>query len=415
MSWLDNGTIRLGVDLALGGAITWLSKSGDSENVINSYDWGRQVQMSYYSGPIPFTVGEKRPAKFWQHLGWNPIQVGDDFGHQSVILEQRNDGKTIYVKCTPMQWPLENVPGECVFESWLELEGAAVRARARLTNARADHTFYDARTQELPAVYSNGAYRRVMSYTGDRPFTHAPLSEIPPKGPVEGWTHWSATERWSALVNEQGWGVGVWNPDCIRYGGGVNEAKGGQGPKDDACGYMSPTRLEILDHNIVHDYRYDLVLGTLEEIRAHAYRHHRKSDPAWLFENSRQGWTYHNATDGGWPIQGELNVRFKAADPYLLSGPFFCRAEDAGVLVLDAAFESLQPTAQVFWSTSDSADFSQERSLRFPIQGDGRFREYRVELGKSAAYRGGIIQLRIDPSDGPKGTFRLRSARLIKE
>jgi hypothetical protein len=78
MSWLDNGEIRLGVDLAIGGAITWISKSGEARNVINSADWGRQVQMSYYSGPVPFVVGEKRPSKFWEGLGWNPIQAGDD-------------------------------------------------------------------------------------------------------------------------------------------------------------------------------------------------------------------------------------------------------------------------------------------------------------------------------------------------
>src|SRR4051812_45885470 len=75
-SFLDNGTLRLGVDLDVGGAITYLSLSGKERNVVNSWDWGRQIQMSYYSGPVPFVVGAKRPAKHWQHLGWNPIQAG---------------------------------------------------------------------------------------------------------------------------------------------------------------------------------------------------------------------------------------------------------------------------------------------------------------------------------------------------
>ena len=86
MSWLDNGKIRLGVDLAIGGAITWISKTEDQRNVINSADWGRQVQMSYYSGPGPYIVGEKRPKKFWEGLGWNPIQAGDEFGNGSKVL-----------------------------------------------------------------------------------------------------------------------------------------------------------------------------------------------------------------------------------------------------------------------------------------------------------------------------------------
>jgi hypothetical protein len=40
LSFLDNGVIKLGVNLDLGGAITWLSKSGSDVNLINSADWG---------------------------------------------------------------------------------------------------------------------------------------------------------------------------------------------------------------------------------------------------------------------------------------------------------------------------------------------------------------------------------------
>ena len=39
--------------------------------------------MSYYGGPVPFIVGEKRPKPNWAGLGWNPIQVGDDFGNRA--------------------------------------------------------------------------------------------------------------------------------------------------------------------------------------------------------------------------------------------------------------------------------------------------------------------------------------------
>ena len=52
--FLDNGVIRLGVDLDRGGVISYLSLSGRDENVVNNYDLGRQIQMSFYSGPIPF-------------------------------------------------------------------------------------------------------------------------------------------------------------------------------------------------------------------------------------------------------------------------------------------------------------------------------------------------------------------------
>ncbi len=57
--FIDNGIIRLGVDLTLGGAITFLSDSKTKENLINNYDWGRQIQMSFYGGPNPFTPKAK--------------------------------------------------------------------------------------------------------------------------------------------------------------------------------------------------------------------------------------------------------------------------------------------------------------------------------------------------------------------
>src|SRR6266446_2894152 len=69
MSYLDNGVIRLGVNLELGGAITYLSKSKSHTNLINSYDWGRQIQMSHYSGPVPFAPRGKQPKKEWAGLG----------------------------------------------------------------------------------------------------------------------------------------------------------------------------------------------------------------------------------------------------------------------------------------------------------------------------------------------------------
>ena len=73
MSIIENEYIKLGVNLGLGGAVTYLCEHG-RENLINSFDWGRQVQMSFYSGPNLFTPRGKQPRAEWRGLGWNPIQ-----------------------------------------------------------------------------------------------------------------------------------------------------------------------------------------------------------------------------------------------------------------------------------------------------------------------------------------------------
>ena len=96
MSWLENDRVKLGVDLEHGGAITFLASVKDGANVINNFDLGRQVQLSFYSGPVPFEANGQKPAEHWRHIGWNPIQTGDDFKNASRILAHENDGKQIH-------------------------------------------------------------------------------------------------------------------------------------------------------------------------------------------------------------------------------------------------------------------------------------------------------------------------------
>ena len=58
MEYIDNGVIKLGVNLALGGSITYIADSKTGKNVVNNWDWGRQVQMSFFAYPLPY-VEEK--------------------------------------------------------------------------------------------------------------------------------------------------------------------------------------------------------------------------------------------------------------------------------------------------------------------------------------------------------------------
>jgi hypothetical protein len=414
MSYLDNGRVRLGVNLDLGGSSTYISAGDGKENVVNNHDWGRQVQMSFYSGPVPFAPGGKQPAKAWSRLGWNPIQSGDYFGHRAKVLEHRNDGNTIYVKCVPMQWPLNDEPGECTFEVWIELQANAAHVRSRLNNARSDKTFYEARGQELPAVYTNSAYWRLMTYTGDKPFTGDKLVRIDRKLEEGGWAHASPSENWAALVNDDEWGLGVYSPGNYRFSGGFHGTP--KGPGTDPTGYISPVCREIIDATIVYEYRYVLVLGPLKDIRQWVYDNApRPAAPQWTFLKDRQHWYYVNASDQGWPIRGELNVSLEKDDPQLISPDFFCPAELAPRLRIEAAFRTAQKSAQVFWKTSDHP-FSGDLSTSFAIEGDGNFRVYEVKLAGHPRYKGVITGLRIDPAgSAEKGaSVRVKSVSLTK-
>jgi len=435
MSWLDNGTIRLGVDLSLGGAVTYLHGPGPGENMINSYDWGRQIQMSFYSGPSPFAPEGHELHPRWNGLGWNPIQSGDCYNNRSRTIEHRNDENGIYVKSIPMIWPLNAYPGECTFETWYALKGNTVEVRCRIQNNRPDKVQYPGRNQELPAVYTNGRWYKMTAYMGDKPFTGAPVTTIVGPDDDKGWPwrNFYTTENWVALLDQDDTGLGIWAPDIFTFAGGYAGAPKGQGgDKDFQTGYMSPVQPEILDHDIVYEYRYVLIAGSLQEIREYVYAHTpERKVPAWSFENDRQHWHYGGTTDAGWPIEGELHVNLGAnADAVLRSPRTYWVAEDAPFFHLEAAFSDAGEEVKLILesygprSAGDWPQWGPERSamppedligpIAIPIISDGTFRRYRVDLNSLADYHGTITGLRLVLPQG-KGSVRIRSIGLATE
>ena len=390
LSCLDNGAIRVGVDLNLGGAITYLAKSGGGRNILNSHDWGRQVQQSYYSGPVPF--GESHPA--WRNWPWNPIGTGDVYGNTAKVLACENDGKTLYVKSVPMQWALNNVPGECSFETWISLEGMAARIRCRLVNNRPDPNQYPAKMQELPAVYTVGKLYKLMTYDGSAPFTAAPLRQVENAGPP--WAYWRATENWAALVNDDDWGLGVFHPGVLTFCGGFHGQPNTGGSMDNPTGYISPIRREILDHNIVYDYSYVLILGEVKEIREWVYAH-RPPDgrPDYVFAGDRQHWYYEGASDTGWPIKGRLTIHPDGESPHLFGPETFFSAKDCPALCIRAAYRTGPAKARITWRKLGGEDFVE--GITFDPNPDGQFHTYEIPLASSPNWQGTITQLRFDP------------------
>lgn len=401
MSYIQNEFIKVGIDLNLGGSITFIADVKKGENIINNHDWGRQVQMSFYSGPNPFLPNGKEPAPFWRGLGWNPIQSGDYSGKRSKVLEHKNEGNQLYVKCIPMQWPLDNEPGECTFESWIVLKGYTVEVRSRLVNNREDKTQYSARGQELPAVYTNAPYHRLISYRGGKPFTKDTISHIKnhnlPKAKGIHWAYWQATEGWAANVNDDDYGLGVWNPNAQSYCGGFygdETFKGGS--KDAATGYISPLHTEILDDDITYDYNYVLILGKLDEIRDYVYKHAGKRKlPEYVFKKDRQHWILENTTDNGWPIENKLTIKLNE-NAALVSPPLVWNAPEASELTFSATYPTgSAQKGKVYLSRFEEGNFNENLSYEFDVIADGKSHEYRIPLKKSTNYNGTFSKIKI--------------------
>jgi len=395
MSYLDNGVVRVGVDLNMGGVITYLSRSSDSTNVINIHDTGREVQQSYYSGP------DSLEGSGWP---WNPIGAGSGYGDRSTVVASRNDGTTLYVRTIPMQWNLHDEPGECYFETWITLDGQAVRLRYRLTNHRADLTQYTAFDQELPAVYTIGRLYRLFTYDGAAPFTGDPARIVPfQEGPP--WVTYYPTENWMAFLDDSGWGLGVLKTDTYRFVAGFAGTPKTGGPSDDATGYIAPVMTEVLDHNIAYTYDASLILGTLDQIRSDAVAHRRtETRPDFhfaldQFQEDRQHFTYANASDSGLPLKGGLHVDLSQSDPQIWLPEGRWDAASLPTLYLTAAFHTHDMAAEVFWAIPGQG-FDASRRLDFPVIPDGQMRTYAIPLSSSPAYTGVVTELRLDPSGG---------------
>lgn len=398
MTFLDNGKVKVGCDLSLGGAITHLSTPGKT-NMVNSHDLGRQVQMSYYSGPSPLIIDGKRPAAHWAFLGWNPIQSGDHGYNPSRVQEYHNDGKRIRLQCVPMLWPHDNIPAECVFEMDVKLDGYTVEITGRLKNKRKDKKLYPARDQELPAVYLNGPYHRLFTYSGAKPFTAGPMTQIVKKKAEPGpWSYWFATENWAALVNDDNFGVGVWHPGAYRFVGGFSGAPGKGGTKDAPTGYIAPLAVMHLDHNITHEYRTILIVGSLADIRQHIHARSKvPKPPHYVFTNQRLGWSHHGFGDTGWPIKGKLDLRLTEKSGELVGPVGFWQAKEAPTLTVEAGLKTRAQQGRIYWATLEEPTFAAKRSVSFAIKGDGKIRSYTIPLSKQMGYVGVITQLRLDP------------------
>ena len=400
VEYLDNGVVQIGIDLSIGGAITYFADKEKGINMVNSHDWGRQIQMSFYSDPKPFEPNGKKPKERWKGLGWNPIQSGDVYGNRSQVVDFSNDGETLYVKCIPMHWPLDNQPGECTFETWIQLEGSTAKVRSRLNNHRSDTSQYRGRSQELPAVYTNGPWYRLITYKGSQPFSGDALAEIPIKDKKPGefpWSRFQATENWAALVDEDGHGLGVWNHGSSKFLGGFHGKPGRGGPKDGPTGYIAPLHDDILDHNIQYEYSYQLIAGMIDEIRDYVYENTDGPITCFDFTSDRQHWIYENASDSGWPVRNGLQVKLDQDQPRLIS-PLGCwHADDYSTVSITAAFKTDEPRAFLYWESFDP-DADTPGPVAFKIVPDGKLRTYTIQLKGKSGYKGVIRRFILQPS-----------------
>lgn len=275
-AFLENSTLRIGVNAgSYGGAIVWFSGS-EGANLVNTFDKGREIQQSFYAGDS-ITAANQSPT--WSPWSWNPIMVGDYAGNVSPVLALSKSAGQIYVKTQPLLWDRNNQLSQSYMEQWISLHPTlpnVVAVDCRFTCFRDANDAWDGpmwRDQELPALYFVSALNTIKAYTGNAPWTNGELATIPnsPSSGTFPWSYYDPTEPWTACVDANGSGVGVYTPIATtflagKYGAGVNT-----NPFDVSTMYVAPLGRYAFEADTIFSYRFYLILDNLPAIREAVY------------------------------------------------------------------------------------------------------------------------------------------------
>jgi hypothetical protein len=269
-TYLDNGHVRLGVNMDAGGSIGWFSHSHSSANLLNAFDHGRYVQQSYYGD----RDGSEWNGKPWRY---NPVQGGSWKGVPATVLEKKETKDSLYVKTRPRQWASGADADAVTFEQWLTLEGGLARVKYRMTfTGTAEH---QPTHQELPAVFVMPRYDTlVFCEKGPPAWTGAPLvrRQPGPPGAKDAIVYFS--EPWAAWVDGDGQGLGVYFPhaDFATTYRVRTDPSGGPGD----CSYIAPLQTFALKPGLVFEYEAVLAIGSVEQIRAVFTKLHQQGEAA---------------------------------------------------------------------------------------------------------------------------------------
>ncbi len=420
VEYVENARVKVGVDLDAGGAIMHVEdKLLKTGNIINYFDRGRQIQQSYYSGPVPY-IGPKgeRPNQRWAGLGWNPIQTGDCAGNASPVLSfTRPTASAMKIVTSPMLWPHAGVRAECTFTTLIELTPNGFLFTASIANARSDHADYGRKAQETPAVYTNARWYKLVSYLGEKPWTGAPLTTIVAKGDGKGWPwrNYFSPESWSALVDDADTGIGVYAPatHATTAGFAGGDAPKGQNlsPRAAPTGYIAPLAYNVLDHNARLGYQALFAVGKLAEIRqTFAAEAKRRIRPfAWTFSTERLGWVHEQSTSTGYPLKGAYAVTLKK-NARLLSPLVFAPAATARTVKFTAASTPAEKgTTAPLEIVVALERFAPADTIDYPAWNEGTVNvaAYRAEKAKTHPALPPVVLKATLPADGRPHDFTL--------
>jgi hypothetical protein len=273
VAYISDGKYKLGVKLTWGGGVSYLEDLTDGDdsisNLLNDHDTGRLIQQSYYgTDSAPY-----KPAKYGENMWcYNPVQGGDQHGNRSKLVDFKiaDDGKSIWVKCQPLDWAQKKSYTPSYMENTYTITGGHIEVDNRFIDF-SGYTHRDAH-QELPAFYTISYLSDFVFYNGSKPWQGDALTTKKDlkfwAGNSDAYFNVKSKENWCAWVAPNGYGVGVYTPIAEILLAGRFEYNGSKDAHNNATNYVAPLITYKLKAFEAFEYSYYITTGSVEEIRA---------------------------------------------------------------------------------------------------------------------------------------------------
>jgi len=265
---LENESVKVGIDREKGGAITWLSWTDYPKNMVNSTDPGRLIQQSYYAGKSLDRQVDGQ-SKAWSPWTWNPIQGGGISSWARVNEFKRLEDQILYAETVPKLWDMPNEEAAAIMRQWTAFEPSmpnVIVVRCEFVSQREDNDRWGPaipRPQEIPACYFTRIFSDARSYLGEGKWR----SESQPPGPP--WGHTNPPLKSMAFFTPEGQGVAVFSPVSTQsWNFGPHRTGLSDDPADGPCMHVAPLDRISLGPKSTYRFRYWIVVGREDEIKA---------------------------------------------------------------------------------------------------------------------------------------------------
>lgn len=268
LRFLDNGTVKVGIDLRKGGSITWLSSAAYPKNTVNHSDPGRLIQQSYYAGLRLDRTAEGQ-SKHWSPWSWNPIQGGGVSSWARITRFERTEPPTLFSETVPKLWDMPDEEAAAIMRQWTAFEPGmpdVVVVRCEFVARRTPGDRWGPASlapQEVPACYFTRNFATVRSYLGDGRWRDETQPPGPPWGTAEPPRHAMA------VFEPSGHGIAIFSPSATRpWNFGPHGAAGTDAPAAGPCMHVAPIDRVNLGPRSTYRYRFWLIVGSAAQLAA---------------------------------------------------------------------------------------------------------------------------------------------------